>query len=365
MVVSNKVGLLRKELNSIGADLKNTASLIISPANRFYLSNFCSSTGYILIGSNFSYLFLDARYYCAALDAVKSFGVICTKDFTENLLKIAKAHKLSKIFIETDYVTLSLAGKLETALNGTGCSLGKENYLDQVLSKIRAIKSTEEILKIKRSQEITETSFNHILNYIKPGISEREIATELEFFAKKNGASSAAFDLIVASGKNSAVPHSSVSDKRICDSDIVLLDVGFEFDGYMSDMSRTIFVGQPSIKQKEVYNLVLSAQKLAISEVKPGATCKRIDAVVRNFIDSSKYPGTFLHSIGHGVGIEIHEKPFVSKNSEETLKPGMVVTIEPGVYIKNEFGIRIEDMLLVTKDGCENLTVAPKEILIL
>ncbi len=200
---------------------------------------------------------------------------------------------------------------------------------------------------------------------IKPGVTEFYVATELESFVKKLGAKSKAFDFIIASGINSAVPHSSVSDKKINKNDVVLIDVGVNFNGYMCDVTRTVFVGSVSSKQVEVYNLVLEAQKLAINNIKPGVQCSRIDGIARSFIDSTKYKNMFLHSTGHGVGLEVHERPFIAKNSKDVLRPGMVLTVEPGIYIDGEFGVRIEDTVLVTETGCKNLTPISKDILVL
>lgn len=362
---TDRVYKLKKMLESdLNFNLDDSCALVISPINRFYLSDFYSSSGAILITKENSYLILDARYYTAALELALTFNTICTKNIIETIVDVIKKEKLSKVIVENDYVTLSLANKLEESLSKIDCILNKIDTLSLAFDKIRSIKSQNELENIKKSQCITEKVFDHALKFIEPGMTELLVATELEFFAKKLGAKSTAFDFIIASGKNSAVPHSSVSKREIQKNDIILIDIGVNFNGYMSDMSRTIFLGSISAKQREVYNLVLEAQNLAISKIKPGLKCSQLDNTVRKFIDSTKYKDMFLHSTGHGVGLNIHERPFISSKSEDVFKEGMIVTVEPGIYISKEFGIRIEDMVLITKNGCKNLTHAAKNILI-
>ena len=362
---NDRVYKLKKMLESdLNFKLDRCCVLVISPINRFYFSNFYSSSGAILITKENSYLILDARYYTAALGLVFRFNIICTKNIIETIVDVIKKEKLSKVIVENDFVTLNLADKLENSLSQVDCTLNKSDILSLIITKMRSIKSQSELENIKKSQRITEKVFDHALKFIEPGMTELLVATELEFFAKKLGAKSTAFEFIIASGENSAVPHSSVSEREIQNNDVILIDIGVNFNGYMSDMSRTIFIGSVSEKQKEVYNLVLEAQNLAISRIKPGLKCSKLDYTVRKFIDSTKYKDMFLHSTGHGVGLNIHERPFISFKSEDVFEEGMVVTVEPGIYISKEFGIRIEDMVLVTKNGSENLTHVEKNIFI-
>lgn len=367
MNIKNRISDIFESIKKEKGDISDTVLLVMSDVNRFYLSEFCSSSGYLVLLENKFYLILDSRYYNDAVRKVKDIEIILSNNFNKSLCNVINKHKVKKILLETNFVTLRMYEKLEKVFlkEQASCMLLKENTLDIALEKARSIKTKDEIEKIKKAQYITQESFNNILNFIKPGITELEIATEFEFFAKKLGAKCVAFDLIVASGVNSSYPHSKVGNKKIEKNDVILLDVGFNFDGYMSDMSRTLFIGEPSRKQKEVYDLVLKAQNLAISKIKPGIKCSEIDCVVREFINKTKYIDCFLHATGHGVGLNIHEKPFISKNSKDILEPGMVITIEPGIYIKGEFGVRIEDMILITKDSCKNLTSTKKDIIIL
>lgn len=359
--LGGKVSELRVLLEySSSFNLGDVSLLIVSPVNRFYLSGFFSSVGAIFITKKSSYLFLDARYFSAALGVTPEFEVVLANNFIESVSDVINKENIKNVFVENDYVNLNLANKLERAFLKYNCKLSKDDVLSSLLFDMRSVKSQSELEFIKESQRITEKVFDYALKLIKPGITELSIATELEFFARKLGAKSKAFEFIVASGENSAIPHHSSGSKKIQSNDIVLLDIGVNFNGYMSDMSRTIFVGKPSGEQKEVYNLVLKAQELAISSVKPGVLFSKIDSAIRGFINSTKYKNKFIHSIGHGVGLEIHEEPFGSSKSKDILKEGMVLTIEPGIYLDGKFGVRIEDMLLVTKEGCENLTHAIK-----
>lgn len=341
------------------------AALIISPVNRRYLSGFKSSEGLIFITPDESYFFVDFRYYEAAKKQVSSLNVVLTSDFKADLLKIARKHQVDTVLIENDGITLSEALKVEKFLKENNIALSKQNALDKALYSLRAQKTPLEIKNVKIAQKIAENALRKLLTLIRPGVTEKELAFELEFLLRKEGAEAIAFDLIVASGKNSAIPHAEPSDNPIEIGDFVTIDMGAVCAGYHSDMTRTVAVGAISDEQRRVYDVVLEAQKMAINTVKPGIPCKDIDAFARIFIAESGYANYFGHALGHGVGLEIHEKPFLSKSSEDILQPGMIITIEPGIYLANAFGVRIEDMLLVTADGHENLTDIEKELIIL
>lgn len=341
------------------------AALITSPVNRLYLSGLKSSKGWIFITPDESYFFVDFRYYAAAKKQVSSLNIVLTSDFKADLLKIARKHQVKTVLIENDGITLSEVLKVEKWLKEGDIALNKHNALDKALYSLRAKKTPIEIENVKIAQEIAENALRELLPLIRPGVTEKELAFELEFLLRKEGAEAIAFDLIVASGKTSAIPHAEPSDKPIEIGDFVTIDMGAVCAGYHSDMTRTVAVGAISDEQRRIYNVVLEAQKMAIDAVKPGISCKDIDAIARNFIAESGYANCFGHALGHGVGLEIHEKPFLSKRSEDILQPGMIITIEPGIYLANAFGVRIEDMLLVTADGHENLTAIEKELIIL
>jgi Xaa-Pro aminopeptidase len=222
-----------------------------------------------------------------------------------------------------------------------------------------------EIEMIKKAQQITDKTFSYILSFIKPGVKELDIACEIEYYMKKNHAQGPAFETIVASGLRSSLPHGRPSKKKLALGDFITLDFGACYDFYCSDMTRTVFLGKPTNKQIDIYNVVLEAQKIAIDKIKPGLLGKNIDEAARSFIQQKGFGGCFGHSLGHGVGIEIHEFPRLSPKGEAELLPGMVVTVEPGIYIEDYGGIRIEDMVVITSEGCQNLTQSQKEIIYL
>lgn len=341
------------------------AALITLEVNRLYFTGFKSSAGLVLATRDEAYFIVDFRYYEAAAKQVKNMDVVLAADFKGELLKIIKTHKIKNILLENAGITLAEVLRLESWAKDVGVSFIKTSALDDAINSLRAVKAAEEILSIKTAQEIAEKAFEKFLSAIKVGMTEREAAFELEFLMKKEGAEASAFDIIVASGKNGAVPHATPSEKKFETGDFITIDMGAVYNGYHSDMTRTIALGKVSERQREVYNLVLQAQNRGIEQIKPGALCKDIDAVARDFIYKNGYEGCFEHALGHGVGLEIHEKPNLSARSEDVLKPGMVVTVEPGIYLRNDFGVRIEDMLVVTADGAQNLTSAAKDLLIL
>ena len=229
---------------------------------------------------------------------------------------------------------------------------------------MRAVKSDDEIKQIKAAQFITDKAFTHILDYIDSSKTERDIALEIEYYMKKQGAEKIAFDLIVVSGANGSMCHGVPGDKKIQHGDFITMDIGAVINGYHSDMTRTVAYGAVSEEQENVYQTVLKAQLAAIDAVKAGIPCNVVDKAARDIIDA-KYPDAFGHTTGHAVGLEIHEWPYFAPSCQVITKPGMVLTVEPGIYLEGKFGVRIEDMVLIEESGCENLTHSTKELLIL
>ena len=230
---------------------------------------------------------------------------------------------------------------------------------------MRSVKSDEDIEKMKVAQKFTDDAFTHILGFIKEGRTEKEIALELDYFMLKNGAEALSFDTIALAGKNTSMPHGVPSDYKVKNGDFVLMDFGAVYDGYHSDMTRTVCVGNPSDDMKNIYNIVLSAQSAALKSVCAGITGKNFDFVAREIIEDAGYGEAFGHSLGHGVGMEIHEYPNASVKSDAVLPENAVVTVEPGIYIPQKFGVRIEDMVKITKEGCINFTHSPKNLICL
>ncbi len=342
-----------------GAD----CALITSDISRRYFTGMKSSAGIVMIFKDAAYLLIDFRYIEKARNTVKGCEVIEQLNFTEQMVSLMKKHNAKTIAVEVENMTLSRMALFEKKI--TEFKFIKSSQLSDNISEMRIIKSEEEIVKIQKAQLIAEKAFEAVLNFIKSGVSEREISLFLDYSMLKNGAEELSFETIALAGKNTSMPHGVPSDYKVCDGDFVLMDFGAVYDGYHSDMTRTICVGNPTEKMKTVYNIVLDAQLKALDEVKAGMACSELDKSARDVIENAGYGDFFGHSLGHGVGMEIHEAPTASLKSEATLKENMVVTIEPGIYLPNEFGVRIEDFVVVTEKSCRNLTKCPKKMIIL
>lgn len=336
------------------------ALLIDSPENRYYLTGFTGTAGRVLLTGKGAYFITDFRYVEQAKKQTEGYEIVeLSSNFEKGLNELLKKDGVKRLGFESKAISheqfLKYNEVLEVELQKT----------TDLIEGLRVIKGPEEIEKIKKAVEITDAAFAHILGIIKPGVTEREIALELEFFQKRMGGEKNAFDFIVASGQRSSLPHGVASDKMIEKGDFVTLDFGVFYQGYCSDLTRTVVVGEPDEKQKEIYGLVLKAQLAVIERVKAGMSCKEVDEIARGIIGEAGYRENFGHGLGHGIGLEIHEAPRVSFTSETILQPGMVVTNEPGIYIPGWGGVRIEDDLLITEEGCEVLNKAPKELIIL
>ena len=340
------------------------AALVASPHNRRYLTGFASSDGYVLITREADYFLTDSRYIEAARRHIREMECLCYRRPMAALQELLESHGVKKLHVSGGNTTLSAFHAMREAFRGCEVSGGKE--LDNWLGALRRVKSPEELAKIRQAQALTEAGFDHILPFIRTGRTEREIALELEFFIRRQGAECVAFDFIVVSGANSSLPHGVPGDKKVEPGDFVTMDFGAVVDGWHSDMTRTVAVGTVSEEQKRVYDTVLAAQLAALSVLKAGLDCAAGDAAARRVIEQAGYGENFGHSTGHGVGVEIHEEPRLSPSANGCqLEPGNVVTVEPGIYLEGKFGVRIEDMAFITDSGCENLTKSPKSLLIL
>ncbi|MDR3178722.1 MAG: aminopeptidase P family protein [Oscillospiraceae bacterium] len=346
------------------------AVFITSVENRRYFSLCDIHTGYLLITRQILYYIVDFRYYeIAVKEVLKSknpnLKVVFSKDLKITLKELITENNIKRIVIERENLIVSESEKIYSLFSFLKVDIAVNAQLDDEISNMRFVKSIYEIEKMKRSQQITENAFNYIVQKIKPGISEKDIALDIEFHMRKNGASSVAFDLIVISGEKTSLPHGTPGDRKICENEFLIMDMGAVFEGYHSDMTRTVAIGDVSDEQKKIYNIVLQAQLEAIETLKDGVKAGDVDKAARDVINSHGYAKYFGHSTGHGVGLKVHEAPKLSISSEEKLKSNAVVTIEPGIYLPGKFGVRIEDMLLVKKDGCENFTNITKELICL
>lgn len=352
------------KLEKLIAELKtHEALLIISPENRKYLTDFTSSAGYLVIGNNGSAFFTDSRYIEAAEERITVCPTHLLRDLKEDVGEFIFQHGYRKVHIEAEKVTVSQLKVLEKSLKL--CKIVSDGNLDRNIARLREVKSEEEIKKISTAQKIAEKAFDDILSFIREGVSELEIAARLENIMRKNGSEGFAFDTIAISGKNTSKPHGVPTDNKVKKGDFITMDYGAVFDSYRSDMTRTVAVGEVSSKQYEIYSTVLKAQEASLSSLKAGVKCSDADKAARDIIRSAGYGEFFGHSTGHGVGIDIHETPNLAPKSKAVLETGNVVTVEPGIYLPGEFGVRIEDFVVITETGYTNLTSSPKNLIVL
>ena len=335
--------------------------LVISPENRRYLTGFTGTSGWVLVTQQEAYFFTDFRYVEQAHEQVKDCQIVRLDQFSPYLTVRQKMEDLDlyTMGIESERCTVE---EFQALKNQFGTKAIQPQA--RLVEDIRMIKSPEEIEMIAQAEHIGDEAFKHILGYIKPGVTEKEIALELEFFMRRQGAQALSFDSIVASGTRSSLPHGTASDKKVAVGDFVTMDFGCIYNGYCSDMTRTIAVGKVDERQKEVYNLVLKAQLEALAGIKAGVIGKDVDALCRAVYREAGCLSYFGHGLGHSVGLEIHEEPRFSTKDEHVIQENMVMTVEPGLYYPNWGGVRIEDLIVIKEDGYENLTHSPKELLI-
>ncbi|WP_153722359.1 M24 family metallopeptidase [Sporosarcina cascadiensis] len=351
-----KIEKLRQLLEEQQVD----ALLITSPYNRRYMTHFTGSAGAVIISRNDAVFITDFRYMDQANEQVHGFRIVQhTGTMIQEVANQVKEMKIRTLGFEKEHMSYS---QFEMYKEHTEAELVPSAGL---VEKLRLIKTPDEIETLKQAAAIADAAFVYICSVIKAGKTELEISNELEFFMRRQGATSSSFDIIVASGERGALPHGVASAKVIEDGDFVTMDYGALYNGYISDITRTVAVGQPSAKLAEIYDVTLKAQELAVENIKPGMTGIEADRIARDYIKSKGYGEAFGHSTGHGIGMEVHEAPALSFRSETVLVPNMAVTVEPGIYLPGIGGVRIEDDLLITETGNERLTKSTKELLIL
>lgn len=334
------------------------AIYISSLVNIRYISRFTGSAAKMICTKDMNYLLVDTRYVEQAKKQCSNVEVIL--DDRINTLELIKEillkYKVEKLGFEQDNLLVQDYLSFKKLLDVQLVPLS--------LAKLRMAKTDEEIAVVKKACHVVDKAFNHIFNFVKVGMSEQDIANELHKFILDNKAEGLAFTTIVASGKRSSMPHGVASDKIIEENDIVTIDFGAFVDGYCADVTRTFFVkGNNNSDLEKIYNIVLEAQLLAINAIKPGVKASEIDKIARDYISDKGYGDFFTHGLGHGIGLEIHEFPFLSSKDDTILEPGFIITVEPGIYLPGIGGVRIEDDILVTNDGFENLTNITKELI--
>ena len=336
--------------------------LITSECNIFYFTGFSCDAGVLLATKNGNYFFTDSRYTEAAEKTIRCAEVIDNADFPTVFSAACKKSGIKKLLCETSRITVRAATRYKELLKDIELL-----FEDDVafIGNIRRKKNAEEEALIEKAQRISEKAFGEVLKEIRPGMTEKEIALKLDFAMLTGGAEALSFQTIVVSGENSSKPHGVPSKKIIQPGDFITFDFGSVVGGYHSDMTRTVAVTSCSDEQKNVYGIVLEAQKRALSAIRPDVPCAEVDAAARDYINGKGFKECFGHGTGHGVGAEIHEYPNLSPKSHEILMPSDVVTVEPGIYIKGRFGVRIEDMVMVKDDGYKNFTRFPKELIVI
>lgn len=351
--MNNRLAFLRDQLAEEGLDV----ILINQPENRRYLSGFTGSAGVLLISADDAVLAADFRYYEQVKAQAPDFRLAeVGYQFSEHLADLLSEMGARRVGFEASFVPVAMHHEWIKAAPDLEWVATEE-----IVERIRAVKDKDEVDMVRQAITLTDEAFAHAVSIMRPGMTEREVAWEVEVYMRTHGADATAFELIVAGGPHGAMPHARASDRPLRAGEPIVMDIGARVDGYHSDLTRTICLGQPDGRFREVYDTVLRAQLAAEDAIRAGMSGKDADAVAREIIEEAGYGDNFGHGLGHGVGLAVHEKPRASKISEDTLEAMMLVTVEPGIYIPGWGGVRIEDIVLVREDGAEVLTGAPKE----
>jgi Xaa-Pro aminopeptidase len=349
----------RRSVQSALAGRKVHALLVSSPASVRYLSGYAGTNGLILVTDSETHFFTDPRYALEATTSITCTVHIAKRPLIEDIAGLVKRKKLKKIGFEPAWLNLDQHQKMKDLLPPGALF----QAVAGIVENLRMSKSAAEIEQIRRSVRTNSEAYARTLRRIRLGMRERDVAAELDFQMRMLGAEKPAFDTIVASGERSALPHAQPTSKRLEEDELLLIDMGACLDGYMSDMTRMAFLGIPNRRVRTLYNAVLEAQMAGIDAVRPGVTATQVDSAARQVLKQHGLDREFVHSTGHGLGLEIHEGPRIGKKDKTKLKAGMVITVEPGAYVEGFGGVRIEDTVLVTANGCEVLTPTTKEFI--
>jgi len=357
ITTGNEIGQRRRDIAARLPQLKADALLVSAPANVRYLSDYTGSNGLVLLLPSETHFFTDPRYEISARQNIAGHVHIVKGPLIAGVIQVIKRKRLKKIGFESGWTQFDAYQRLKEGLP-LGVALVP---VGRVIEERRMVKSPAEIDTIRRSVNLNSEAFARVLKRIRPGVRELDVAAEIEFQMKMLGAEKPSFDTIIAAGPHSALPHSHPTAHQIGANELLLVDMGASLEGYASDMTRVIHLGPPPKKIRDMYRAVLEAQLAGIDAVREGTTAGTVDAATRNVLKKHRLDKAFVHSTGHGLGLEIHEPPRLGKKDKTRLQAGMAITIEPGVYIEGLAGIRIEDTVLVTQKGCEVLTPTSKE----
>ena len=342
----------------------SSAAVVHDPSNMFYLTEGYTGEGLVLISGERRVILTDFRYTEQAARQAPDFEVLMTdSDHPEKamLAELAKAWGLTEMKMELNYLSVDRFREIRGAVGEeVSCT-----SLERAPQKLREIKTEAEVSAIRKACGITSKAFDAILGKIRPGMTEKELQIELDFTMLRLGADGNAFSTIIASGENGSLPHAIPGPRVLRAGDMITMDFGAKVDGYCSDMTRTVALGKPSDEMKRVYDTVFRAQAMCVEALAAGKNCYEIDRLARDYIDAQGYAGRFGHGLGHAVGIDIHEEPRLSPKCREDLRAGVVMTVEPGVYLPGVGGVRIEDTCLVLENGSESLTTADRQLIIL
>ena len=353
---------IRKILEEKNLDM----ALITDPYSLRYYTGFRGGEGVALVTEKSDVLLVDSRYTEAA-GKESDFEVIefnlknPLKSCIQDVVKKDNVQRLG--FEDQSIIYADYQRYVNFIQDDKESEIVEFIPLGDALLIPRQIKTPEEIELLRQAEHIGDLAFDDICGILKPGMTELEVAAELEYSLKKHGAEGLSFDTIAASGVNSSMPHAIPSEKKLEMGDFLTMDFGCRYNGYCSDMTRTVCIGKASEEQKKVYDIVLTAQRMVLEQLKPGMLCKDVDRIARNYIAEQGYGDYFGHGLGHGVGLYIHESPAFNTRDESVVKPCMIETDEPGIYLPGKFGVRIEDMILITEDGCESLAASPKHLI--
>lgn len=355
-MLHNRVSFARRHLGRFDVD----TLIFFGLPNIRYLAGFTGSDGALVFSGDDGWFLTDSRYTEQASLETAGVKIREYRGKLEGVADLLKERKAVRVGIEAEHTTVAFLGALAKMLPDVEfVPIGGE------LEDLRTVKDDEELRFLGRSAELASDALLSILGDIRPGAVERDIALALEFAMKRGGAEEKSFDFIVASGPMGALPHGKASDRVLCSGELVTIDFGGVFHGYHSDETVTVAVGSPDSRQKDIYGIVKDAHDRAMEAIRPGVSLRELDGKARDYIEEKGYGKFFGHGLGHGVGLEVHERPTVSYRSDGVVEEGMVFTIEPGIYLPGWGGVRIEDTVVVTGDGCLTLTKIPKALMIL